>query len=165
GYGDIRALDNVADIFSGADVRRKIIGQQPFETNVLRNIGKYPDIKGTNNIPLARYEEVILNYAEALFELGDNSEATAQLNLIASNRGATPYAKVTKEDILAERRKELMFEGFIFDDLMRTKKGIPKVSEQQSKQYPISYGDSRLALPIPIGEINSNPNMVQNHGY
>jgi len=165
GYGDIRALDNVVNIFSGTDVRKRIIGQQSFETNVLRNIGKYPDIKGTNNIPLVRYEEVILNYAEALFELGDNSNATAQLNLIASNRGATPYAKVTKEDILVERQKELMFEGFIFDDLMRTKKGIPKVSEQQSKQYPISYGDPRLALPIPIGEMNSNPNMEQNKGY
>jgi len=164
GYGDIQALDDVLDIFSDTDVRKDIIGYQ-FEDGALRNMGKYPDIRGYNNVPLVRYEEVILSYAEALFELGSVAQATAQLNLIATNRGVTPYAKVTRENILAERRKELMFEGFIFDDLMRTKKGIPKVSEQQNISESIPYGDPRLALPIPIGEMNSNPNMEQNKGY
>lgn len=164
GYGDVRALDNVIDIFSATDVRRNIIGSHSFETGVLRNLKKYPDVRGYNNIPLVRYEEVILNYAEALFESGDK-EATAQLNLLATNRGVEHYTTVTKADILSERRKELMFEGFIFDDLMRTKQGIPRVSTQQSAQYPIRYGDTRLALPIPIHEINANPNMEQNKGY
>ncbi|NLP58781.1 RagB/SusD family nutrient uptake outer membrane protein [Lutibacter sp. B1] len=164
-YGDVSALPNVATLYEEGDVRADILG---YDTNrrgntYLVNIGKYPDNQGYDNIPLIRYEEVILNYAEALFETG--GDALTQLNLITSNRGATAYTSVTKDDILNERRKELIFEGFRFDDLVRTGKDIEKIELEQNFLNTIPYGDYRLAWPIPQSEMDANSNMEQNTGY
>ena len=113
---------------------------------MLRNIGKYPNNQGYDNIPLIRYEEVILNYAEALYEINNaDPEALTQLNLIPSNRGASLYTEVTKDNLMTERRKELMFEGFRFDDLLRTGSDIEKTSLQQNFAATIVYGDYRMA--------------------
>lgn len=159
-YGDIQVVDEVIDFYDDADVRKGILG---YEDDMLRNIGKYPDNQGYDNVSLIRYEEVILNYAEALFETG--GDALTQLNLIATNRGLPAYGSVTKDIILDERRREFMFEGFRFDDLMRTGMDIEKISLQQNFAATVPYGDSRLAWPIPQAEINANSNMVQNNGY
>ena len=159
-YGDVQVIDGVDTIFEAGDERGGILG---YEGVMLRNIGKYPDNQGTDNVVVIRYEEIILNYAEAMFET--SGDALTQLNLIATTRGATPYATVTKENILNERRKELMFEGFRFDDLVRTGQDIEKTSLQQNFLATIPYGDFRLAWPIPQGEMDANSNMVQNPGY
>lgn len=160
-YGDVQVLDDVANIYEAGDVRAGILGM---EGTMLRNIGKFPNNQGYDNVSVIRYEEVILNYAEALLETG--GDALTQLNLITSNRGASPYAgPITKTDILNERRKELIFEGFRYDDLLRTGQGIVKTSLQQNIAATIPYGDSRLAWPIPQAEVDANSNMVQNPGY
>ena len=159
-YGDVQVLANVEDLYEDGDVRAGILG---YEGDKLRNLGKYPDLQGYDNVPIIRYEEVILNYAEALFET--SGDALTQLNLITSNRGATAYTSVTKEDILNERRKELMFEGFRFDDLMRTGSDIEKIDFNQNFASTIPHGDFRLAWAIPRAEIDANSNMVQNDGY
>ncbi|TJY37054.1 RagB/SusD family nutrient uptake outer membrane protein [Pontimicrobium aquaticum] len=159
-YGDIQVIDGVDAIFEPGDVRGGILG---YEGVMLRNIGKFPSNQGYDNVVIIRYEEVILNYAEALFETG--GDALTQLNLITSNRGATPYLTATKENILNERRKELMFEGHRFDDLVRTGQDIEKTSLQQNFASTIPYGDHRLAWPIPQAEIDANSNMEQNPGY
>lgn len=161
-YGDVQVIDEVANIFHVDDVRKGILG---FEGVRLRNMGKYPDMLGIDNVFIIRYEEIILNYAEALLEKGEAAKALAQLNLIASNRGIPAYTTVTKDIILDERRKELMFEGKRFDDLMRTGSDIKKYSSQQNFKATIPYGDFRLAFPIPKAEMDANSNMVQNAGY
>jgi len=104
-----------------------------------------------------------LHYAEALLETG--GDALSQINLITSNRGASAYASVTKDNILEERRKELMFEGFRYDDLVRTGQSIPYWGSTENSLGTISYPNNLFAYPIPIGEINANSNMVQNDGY
>ncbi|SDQ06526.1 RagB/SusD family nutrient uptake outer membrane protein [Flagellimonas zhangzhouensis] len=163
GYGDLQVVSTVIDLFDLGDVRANILGYQHGGTR-LRNMGKYPDTAtGADNIPLFRYEEVILNYAEALLETG--GDALTQINLITSNRGALAYAAVNKEDILNERRKELMFEGFRFDDLVRTGQAIPFWGSTENSLGTISYPNNLFAYPIPISEINANSNMVQNAGY
>lgn len=159
-YGDIEVLPNVEDLYSDGDVRLGILG---LELGKLRNLGKYPDLNGWDNVMLCRYEEVILNYAEALFETG--GDAASALNMIASKRGIANYTSVTKEDILNERRRELIFEGFRYDDLMRTNSGVEKVDFEQNISESIPAGDFRLAMPIPIVELDANANMVQNRGY
>ncbi|WP_242009177.1 RagB/SusD family nutrient uptake outer membrane protein [Robertkochia solimangrovi] len=161
-YGDVQVLDEVIDLYEDTDVRKDILG---YEDDMLRNIGKYPNNQGYDNVPIIRYEEVVLNYAEALLETGDASGALTQLNLITSNRGATAYTVANKDNILNERRKELMFEGFRFDDLMRTGQDLVKTSLQQNILQTIPYGDSRLAYPIPRTEMDVNSNMEQNPGY
>ena len=159
-YGDVQVLDEVANLYDAGDVRADILG---YEGDRLRNMGKYPDLQGYDNVAVIRFEEVILNYAEALYETG--GDAMTQLNKITSNRGAAAYTSVTKADILNERRKELIFEGFRYDDLLRTGSDIVKTSIQQNFLATIPYGDPRMAWPIPRAEMDANSNMVQNTGY
>ncbi len=163
-YGDIEVLPTTPDIYEDGDVRAGIITVDG--GGRIRNSGKYPDLQGADNVNIIRYEEVILNLAEALFEQGDVAGAITQLNEITSNRGATAYAgSVTKDDILDERRKELIFEGFRFFDLSRTSQDLPKISDLQNFTETIPAGDHRYALPIPLQEMDANSNMVQNKGY
>ncbi|MCB0486068.1 MAG: RagB/SusD family nutrient uptake outer membrane protein, partial [Flavobacteriaceae bacterium] len=87
-YGDVQVIDEVANEFEAGDVRG-VGGILGWEGTMLRNIGKYPDNQGYDNVPVIRYEEVILNYAEALFEIDNlDPNALTQLNLIPNNRGA-----------------------------------------------------------------------------
>lgn len=164
GYGDVEVVASVIDLFEDGDVRKDILGYQDAGTR-LRNMGKYPDTATrTDNVPVIRIEEIVLNYAEALFETG--GDALTQINLITSNRGATAYtAPLTKDDILDERRKELMFEGFRFDDLTRTGTDIDVLGSTQNLIETLSYPNNLFAYPIPNDETNANSNVVQNNGY
>lgn len=154
GYGDVQVINEVAAIYAVGDVRAGILGREDAD-NKLRNIGKYPNNQGYDNVVVIRYEEVVLNYAEALFEEGGASVALAmgQLNSITSRRGAAAYTAVTKADILNERRKELIFEGFRFDDLMRTGAGIVKGAAQMNLAATLTYPNNLFAWPIPQAEL------------
>lgn len=160
-YGDIEVLPVIEELYEDSDVRKDILG---YEETKLRNLGKFPALNGDDNISVIRYEEVILNYAEALFEQ-NKGEALNQLNLIPAKRNASAYETISKAILLNERRKELIFEGFRFFDLSRSNLPIPIVHSLQNIQNPIPAGDFRYALPIPIIEIDSNSNMTQNDGY
>ena len=167
-YGDVQVIDEVINLYDAADVRAGILG---YEGVMLRNIGKYPDNQGYDNVVVMRYEEVILNYAEALFELSATGigglSALDYLNQIPENRGlgAGYYATASKDNILEERRKEFIFEGKRFEELVRMGKDIEKLYLQQNFAATIPYGDYRLAWPIPSAEMDANSNMVQNDGY
>src|SRR5690606_30194330 len=163
-YGDISVAPTVFNtLYSEEDVRADILGTEAVGTNTrLRNLGKYPE--RSSNVVLIRYEEVVLNYAEALFELGD-PEALTWLNLIPENRNAAPYSEVTKENILEERRKEFLFEGHYYWDLQRMGYDILEIDTEQNINAPVPYGDHRRIHPIPNVELDANSNMVQNPGY
>ncbi|MUP47403.1 RagB/SusD family nutrient uptake outer membrane protein [Gramella sp. BOM4] len=161
GYGDVVARPEVLDIYEDGDVRLGILDTSG---DWIRNTGKYPDnVNFTNNIPLIRYEEVVLNYAEALLETG--GDALTQLNKLPANRGASLYTEATKDNILLERRRELIFEGFRFDDQLRTGMTMEAVGTTGNVVETIDYPSYLFAWPIPISEMNANSNMVQNDGY
>ncbi len=153
-YGDIILNPTVAfsSIFDASDVRRSAS-----MISATRNIGKYT--KFATNTKVIRYEEIVLNYAEALFETGNAPQALIELNKITARRGAVAHLVASKATVLLERRRELAFEGFRFDDLVRNGQGIPK---NPNILAPFAYGDYRMAFPIPQAEMNGNPNMVQN---
>jgi hypothetical protein len=67
--------------------------------------------------------------------------------------------------VLLERRKELCFEGFRFDDLARTGSDIPLVDQYRQTHGGPKYGSYKYAFPIPTVEMTANSNMVQNDGY
>jgi hypothetical protein len=165
-YGDIQVLEEILTIFDAGDIRvdEAMIGMGD-GTGVLRNMGKYPSSDYSDNISIFRYEEVVLNYAEALLEASGASDALTQLNSITAKRGALPYATANKENILNERRREFCFEGFRFDDLARSGKDIPVVDEVNQTHGGPAYGSYNYAFPIPRVELNANSNMVQNSGY
>lgn len=125
-----------------------------------KNFTGYHQIKGFINnkdeeyylsidFPVIRYAEVLLTYAEAKAELGilTQEELNSTINLIR-DRAGMPHLTLTPAtdpvmqaafrgvsslllEIRRERRVELAFEGFRFDDLMRWKAGklLEKVPE------------------------------------
>ncbi|MCU4156858.1 RagB/SusD family nutrient uptake outer membrane protein [Carboxylicivirga sp. A043] len=159
-YGDVQVLDIVADIYDAADVRAGILGM---EGVMLRNIGKFPDNQGYDNVIVMRYEEVLMNKAEALVATGGDAATT--LNMIIAERGIPSYTSVTMDDILLERQREFIFEGHRYEDLVRMGKDIEKISIQQNFTATIPYGDPIMAWSIPQAEMDANSNMVQNEGY
>lgn len=135
-----------------------------------------------------RYGEILLNYAEAKFELGDEETARAYLNMIRSRNGVkmppiTVSGDALRQAIYHERRIELAFEGHRFFDVRRWK--IAKTTENKNlfairitklgdgaKSYEIvnlltrNFLDKHYLLPIPFAEITrSKGTLTQNPGY
>lgn len=129
-----------------------------------------------------RYSEILLNYAEASFEAGDEATARTYLNKIR-NRVGLPDAEESGEalrtKIRHERRIELCLEGHRYFDARRWKiaedvfskpvYGISIVKDKnsntkiyrkfkyQNRQFPAKY----YLQPIPISEIQKS-GIVQN---
>lgn len=69
-----------------------------------------------------RYAEVLLNAAEAAFELGDNATAAMYINQVRARAGLTTPLSPSDIDfnrIVQERRVEFAFEGLYFYDMKR----------------------------------------------
>jgi len=156
-YGDVETLANLSNLYEASDVRGFVNGMLGMEGSKIRNMGKYPSLDYSDDIFLIRYEEVILTYAEALFELNNaDPNALTYLNMIPAKRNATLYTEATKANILLERRKELAFEGFRFDDLARTGSNIPLVDPLKQTHGGPTYGSYKYAFPIPRAELLAN---------
>jgi hypothetical protein len=68
-------------------------------------------------------------------------------------------ASVTLDQLLDERARELYWEGWRRNDLIRFGKYLtPRVEKAQSEER-------RLLFPIPNRSLAANPNLVQNPGY
>lgn len=176
-YGDVILLPGAIDDagFEPNDVRISEEMIRKDDKDYLRNYGKYVDFNGGDFIKVIRVEEIILNHAEALL-MGSSQNATEALsflNKITANRNASAYTSVNPadllEDILAERRKELLFEGFRHYDLARYNKDIRDISPNTINNHGlVPAGDNRFAMPIPLQEMESNLSLgqeSQNPGY
>lgn len=169
--GDIEVFKTLYEDaeFNSSDVRFSD-GMIRMDGNRLRNMGKYPadDESGHDNIKVFRIEEIILNHAESLL-LGtspNKSEALEYLNSIPKNRGANLYDVANIENILKERRKELLFEGFRLYDLARYNLDIKDMDPGTVNNHGhVEAGSYKFALPIPRHEIDANKETKQNPGY
>ena len=94
----------------------------------------YQNNDASNNYPVIRYAEVLLNYAEAVYERDDaisDDDLNISLNLVRnrinksmpklSNNLVTANGLNMREEIRRERTVELFNEGFRIDDLKRWK--------------------------------------------
>jgi hypothetical protein len=137
----------------------------------------YPSVtgvsEGDNDWPVLRYGDVILLYAEALNENGKTTEALTALNLIRTRAGLAPKLGLNQTDartaIRNERRVELCFEAERWFDLVRWNTFIPVMTAFKaagSVNGTIGNITANLNLfPIPLREIQLNPNLTQNPGY
>jgi hypothetical protein len=81
--------------------------------------------RGTNSeVPFIRYRyaEVLLNAAEAAFELGQPDVAAGYMNSVRTRAGLTKpltATDITFDRIVHERRVELAFEGHLLFDMKR----------------------------------------------
>jgi len=127
-------------------------------------LGKSPDVTG-NNVPVMRYAEFLLNYAEILFEQGKATEAYAQLNAVR-NRAGLPDKPVSSDretfltDVMNERRWELNMEPNLWFHYTRTGR-----SDEFMAAKGVAFDPNWNKFPIPQYERDQNPIICQNDGY
>lgn len=174
-YGDLKTDTSLKFYY----LNRKFVGEGLEFQNIYSEL----------DLPLIRYADVLLNWAEALNELGDLQGAIDKVNEVRSRAGAqlletNEYTHVTgKEDmhqrIMNERHIELLGEDVIFFDELRWKtwkdlkffvnkegkvNGMTQIWGTTTNNY-VWGGDQYWLLPIPAREMQMNPNMTQNPGW
>ena len=131
---------------------------------------QYTDLK------VMRYAEVLLLAAEANLNAGKTDKALDYINQVRTRAQEAPLTTVTLSDIKTEKRLELCNECVRFQDLVRWGDAESAMKEQ-GKEVPAyttngaewlyknqNYGfkSKHKLLPIPLKEIELNPNMTQN---
>jgi len=137
-----------------------------------------------------RYAEILLNYAEACIELGEDEEARTYINMVRSRVGL-PAVTESGADLKAryrnERRIELMYEDHRFFDVRRwvigpegygtfykanityklqpdkTTATAPTVFHETLEER--AWLDKAYFFPIMRDELNKNNLLIQNPGY
>jgi hypothetical protein len=122
----------------------------------------------TDNVPVIRYAEVLLNLAEALARTnGLDTRAIALLNAVRQRSSPTTVlapatAQALIDAILLERRIELLGEGFRSIDLLRLAQPLPAKPGVSST---VATTDAQYIWAIPNGELLVNKAAVQNPLY
>jgi hypothetical protein len=135
-----------------------------------------------------RYAEILLNYAEACNELGEDAEAARYVNMIRKRAGLPGIGSTGNQlrtDIRHERQIEFMFEGHRYWDIRRWMiapqvmsnyaqaidilyKYGETVPVYQSKNIPdrqLIWLDQSYFMPIQLSEMNKNNQLIQNPLY
>lgn len=114
---------------------------------------------GTNkNLPIIRYAEILLMYAEALTQgaTGNAGTADAAVNLVRDRAGLSPLSGVTLDQVMDEKFAELAMEwGQRYYDMVRL-----------GRYNDLSYegrvfDDSKIFLPYPQNQIDQLPILGQ----
>lgn len=137
-----------------------------------------------------RYAEVLLNYAEACIELGEDEEARTYINIVRTRAGlpnVTESGAALKARYRNERRIELMYEDHRFFDVRRWvigPEGYGKLykanvtyklqPDKSTAEVPTVFHevleerawiDKAYFFPILRDEMNKNNKLIQNPGY
>ena len=135
--------------------------------------GQFIDLK------IMRYAEVLLMAAEAQLQAGNNSKALDYINQIRTRAQEQPLTTVSLDDIKTEKRLELCLECVRYQDLVRWGDAKSAMGNQ-GKEVPAfttdgiqwnwqntvyGFQDKNMLLPIPLKELELNPNMHQNTGW
>lgn len=154
GRGDINITDAHLALYGTDDARSQLFYEDG--DGLIRTI-KFRNQYG--NIQVFRLAEMYLTRAEANLRAGTSvgDAPLADVNLIRARASATPLtaAQLNVNAILAERRRELAFEGTLIHDLKRTKQNIGALPSNSP----------RLIFPIPLREVTTNSQLLQNEGY
>ena len=132
-----------------------------------------------------RYGEILLNYAEACIELGQDAEAKTYLNMLRDRAGMpdiTESGAALLERYRNDRRIELVFEQHRYFDIRRwmiapqamgrNANGIViqdplagPVQYSRNKIQDRAWNDKMYFLPIILDEMNRNTELIQNPFY
>jgi starch-binding outer membrane protein, SusD/RagB family len=173
GYGELGALDALVNFIQADpnDIRGALFTYYNDYTAYYTD--KYPGQEGVtspmyvNNPKVIRLSEVYLIAAEAAVKGGADVNAYSAeyyINQLRSNRiiGYTNVPSVNLDDVLAEARKELCFEGHRFFDLVRN--NISFENQYVGEVSPTQY-DVIVAIPQREIDISGADMLVQNPGY
>ena len=137
-------------------------------------IRKFPGIDGDfkrNNHRVFRLAEAYLIGAETALKLGRQSDADAYLDAIRQRANPdNPTITCTLDDVLKERRKELIAEGHRFFDLMRLGMTVSRIGGfhfAQTDNCPETFDWNYFKVVLPISSANRliYPLCEQNPGY
>lgn len=163
--GDLRTATTFT-VLSKADeqyfdnsVKGMTYGNKYLGTVTEIGVQRYSD----NHIILYRLSDVMLMKAEALIKTNKIPEALSIVNAIRNRAGLTAKTASTASEVLdlllAERKKELAFEGKRWYDLLRTGKVSVFRTEPEFMQ-------GRFLMAVPQSEVDRNPKLLpQNPTY
>lgn len=119
-----------------------------------------------NDVPVMRYAEFLLNYAEILFMQEKTTQAYQQMNLVRERalladlpESSDPTTFMTA--LMNERRHELNFEPNIWFHYTRT----GTAASFLSSEYNVTWNPAWSLFPIPQSERDQDQNLAQNPGY
>ncbi|MCX2740059.1 RagB/SusD family nutrient uptake outer membrane protein [Pontibacter anaerobius] len=113
-----------------------------------------------NDLVVFRYADVLLMKAEALLRLGNAGEALLLVNEVRERADVAPLTSITLDTLLEERGRELAWEGWRRNDLIRFGKYTGSTWQFKTNTQP-----HRILFPIPAQQLSNNPNLKQNPGY
>lgn len=203
-YTAVSPLDNFMNDFEKGDLRKKLIlmdaventwwpagealGTPSFESNLWQSPTGYGirkwspitwDLVNGNHdphIPLMRYAEVLLNYAEAKNEVsGPDQSIYDAINVVRKRAKLSELSGLGKDEmrkaIRHERRIELCYEGQRWMDLKRWKLAgevTPKIPVNFKEPNGVKrvWKDIFYYWPVQQGELDKDPeNLKQTTGY
>lgn len=160
--------DGTPLVYQPLEVRLDLTGS-PYEKTAGARMAKYEiDRKAyadgnlqDNDIVLFRYADVLLMLAEAKMRMGQGG--LDELNKVRARVGLSPLTAIDDDTILSERLKELMWEGWRRNDLIRFAR-FHRAYDQRPQLDSEASAYTTL-FPIPGGVIDLNPSIRQNPGY
>lgn len=180
--GTIRIASEFYESFEQGDLRKNGL----FYSNTAALYGidnpvmllKYPADKNAtgsrngNDFPFIRYADILLMRAEALNNLGNQSEAIVEVNKVRSRAGLAALdeslygQEALAKHIVQERRWEFYFEGHGKRDLKRMQPEMLKDHiKSVSSDWETRGVENYFILPIPANAIIANPLLEQNPGF
>ncbi|HZH72328.1 MAG TPA: RagB/SusD family nutrient uptake outer membrane protein, partial [Mariniphaga sp.] len=135
-----------------------------------------------------RYGEILLNYAEAMFMLGNEDVCREYINMVRNRPGVemppvTESGEALWERLVNERRIELVFEEHRYFDVVRWKVATEVFSQDRTRMLiqkdpatgvktytvdffqPANFNEWNYLAPIPQIVIDQNSLIEQNPGY
>ena len=161
--------------FNAGDIRRNnwYLGAGKVSGEGYQNDDPRPiDVKKYTNVDrdivVFRKTEAIFIKAEALYHSNPSGAAQVIRDWMKVYRQTSYVSPATSgpavlDEILKQKGFEFFLEGLRFSDLKRN--NMPIVKKQASLNLTIPAGDRRFIWPIPLSEMQTNPNIVQAPGY
>ncbi len=162
-------ISNNPALNSSADARSSLISTNSAKQKVLRKFA-ITTAPFRDYVPVIRYAEVLLNYAEAAANNNDLATATALLKAVRNRSNPNhvfPESEINSKEnlvntIMTERRIELLGEGFRLFDLQRKLQTLPAKTGSIGTAPLVLITASNYVWPIPSGEISTNKLIVPN---
>lgn len=146
-----------------ADARAALIGTNAAKQKVLRKFTT-TTAPFKDYVPVIRYAEVLLNYAEAAAKLNDLNTSASLLKAVRNR--SNPNFVFADEDIqttdklvstiLTERRIEFLGEGLRLQDLQRNLLTLPAKTGSIGTAPEVPISAKNYIWPIPSGELSTN---------
>ena len=121
-------------------------------------VGATPNL--SNDAPIFRLADFVMMKGEAMWRMDNGSEEALDLfNQVRERAGVEPFDELTEENMLAERGREMFYEGARRQDLIRFGRFGDAWFDKPASD------PNKTLFPIPQPQINSNSKLVQNPGF